>query len=69
MLFLPRRNWAAFDTQNGFLLDALENAVGAKNSTELFAQFTAAVKDARRDTVRLRPDLSNLPPSSQKYVK
>ena len=63
MLFLPRRNWAAFDTQSGFLLKVLEKSVGTKKASELFAQFTATVKTCRRYAVRLRPDLSNLPTS------
>jgi hypothetical protein len=63
MLFLPRRNWAAFDTQSGFLLEVLEKSVGTKKASELFAQFTATVKNCRRYAVRLRPDLSNLPTS------
>jgi hypothetical protein len=69
MLFLPRRNWAAFDTQSGFLLKALEKSVGTKKSSELFAQFTAAVKNCRRYAVRLRPDLSNLPTSTAHEIK
>lgn len=60
MLFLPRPNWAAFDTQGGFLLEVLEKLVGTKKANELFAQFTASVKNCRRYAVRLRPDLSNL---------
>ena len=63
MLFLPRRNWAAFGTQSGFLLEVLEKSVGTKKASELFAQFTATVKNCRRYAVRLRPDLSNLPTS------
>jgi len=69
MLFLPRRNWAAFDTQSGFLLEALAKSVGTKKSSELFAQFTAAVKNYRRYAVRLRPDLSNLPTSTARETK
>lgn len=61
MLFLPRRNWAAFDTQGGFLLKVLEKSVGKKKASELFTQFNATVKHCRRYAVRLRPDLSNLP--------
>ena len=64
MLFLPRRNWAAFDTQSGFLLKVLEKSVGTKKSNELLAQFAATVKNCRRYAVRLRPDLSNLPTSA-----
>jgi hypothetical protein len=63
MLFLPRRNWAAFDTQGGFLLEVLKKSVGTKKASELFAQFTVTVKTCRRYAVRLRPDLSNLPTS------
>ena len=63
MLFLPRRNWAAFDTESGFLLEVLEKSVGTKKASELFAQFTATVKNCRRYAVRLRPDLSPLPTS------
>jgi hypothetical protein len=69
MLILPRRNWAAFDTQSGFLREALEKSVGTKKSSELFAQFTAAVKNCRRYAVRLRPDLSNLPTSTAQEIK
>lgn len=64
MLFLPRHTWAAFDTKRDFLFEALEKSVGTKKSTELFAKFTAVVKNYRRDAVRLRPDLSNLPTST-----
>jgi len=63
ILFLPRRNWAAFDTQSGFLLEVLKKSVGTKKASELFAQFNATVKTCRRYAVRLRPDLSNLPTS------
>jgi|GEM_PF-4689217 len=63
VLFLPRPNWAAFDTQGGFLLEVLEKSVGTKKAGELFVQFTASVKNCRRYAVRLRPDLSNLPTS------
>jgi hypothetical protein len=69
MLILPRRNWAAFDTQSGFLREALEKSVGTKKSSEFFAQFTAAVKNCRRYAVRLRPDLSNLPTSTAQEIK
>ena len=69
MLFLPRRNWAAFDTKRDFLFEALEKSVGTKKSTELFAQFTAVVKHYRRYAVRLRPDLSNVPTSTAKENK
>jgi hypothetical protein len=64
MLFLPRRNWAAFDEKRDFLREALEKSVGTKRASELFAQFTASVKNCRRYAVRLRPDLSNLPSST-----
>ena len=63
MLFLPRRNWAAFDTQSGFLLKVLEKSVGKKEASEVLAQFNTTVKHCRRYAVRLRPDLSNLPTS------
>jgi hypothetical protein len=53
MLFLPRRNWAVFDTESGFLPEALEKSVGAKKAGELFARFTATVKNCRRYAVRL----------------
>ena len=69
MLFLPRGNWAAFDTKRDFLFEALEKSVGTKKSTELFARFTAVVKDYRRYAVRLRPDLSNLPASTNQEKK
>jgi len=69
MLFLPRRNWVAFDTQSGFLLEALEKYMGTKKSSELFAQFAATVKNCRRYAVRLRPDLSNLPTSTPQEKK
>lgn len=69
MLFLPRRNWATFDTQSRFLLEALEKSVGTKKSSELFAQFAATVKNCRRYAVRLRPDLSNLPTSTTHETK
>jgi len=63
MLFLPRRNWAAFDTQRGFLSEALEKSLGKRKSEKLIAQFSAAVKSYQRSAVRLRPELSKLPPS------
>ena len=63
MLFLPRRNWAAFDTQTGFLSEALEKSLGKRKSEKLIAQFSNAVKSYHRSAVRLRPDLSKLPPS------
>ena len=63
MVFLPRRNWAAFDTKRDFLFEALKKSVGAKRSNELFAKFTAVVKNCRRYAVRVRTDLSNLPTS------
>jgi hypothetical protein len=69
MLLLPRRNWAAFDTKRDVLFEALEKSVGTKKSTELFAQFTAVVKNYRRYAVRLRPDLSNLPTSATQEKK
>jgi hypothetical protein len=69
MLFLPRRNWAALDTESGFLLEALEKSVGVKKSGELFAQFTSTVTKSQRYIVRLRPDLSHLPSLSIQYVK
>ena len=69
MLFLPRVNWAAFDTKSNFLFEALEKSVGTKRSAELFAQFTAVVKNYRRYAVRLRPDLSHLPPSTPQEKK
>jgi hypothetical protein len=69
MLFLPRRNWAAFDTQSDFLLEALEKSLGMKKSSELFAKFTAAVKNSRRYAVHLRPDLSYFPTSTTKEIK
>jgi hypothetical protein len=61
MLFLPRRNWAAFDTPRGLLVEALGKSVGKRKSEKLIAQFNAAVKSLRRSAVRLRPDLSKLP--------
>jgi hypothetical protein len=63
MLFLPRRSWAAFDTQRGFLSEALEKSLGKRKSEKLIAQFSAAVKSYHRCAVRLRPELSKLPPS------
>ena len=63
MLFLPRRNWAAFDTQRGFLSEALEKSLGKRKSENLITRFSSAVKSYRRSIVRLRPDLSKLPPS------
>jgi hypothetical protein len=69
MLFLPRRNWGAFDEQRGFLLKALEKSVGKQKADQLFAQFTAAVESSRRYAVRLRPDLSNLPSSTTQPIK
>jgi len=69
MLILPRSNWAAFDTQSGFLLEALEKSVGAEKSSELFAQFTATVKNCRRYAVRPRPDLSILPTSTARVIE
>ena len=62
MLFLPRRNWAAFDTDRGFLSEALRKSLGKRKSEKLIAQFNAAVKSCSRCAVRLRPDLSKLPP-------
>lgn len=64
MVFLPRGNWAAFDTKGDFLFEALKKSMGTKKSAELFAQFAAIVKDYRRYAVRLRLDLSNLPTST-----
>jgi hypothetical protein len=61
MLFLPRRNWAALDTQRGFLVEALGKSVGKRKSEKLIKQFNAAVKSYDRSAVRLRPDLSKLP--------
>jgi hypothetical protein len=69
MLFLPRRNWAAFDTMRDFLFEALEKSVGPEKSKELFAQFTTTLKSYRRYAVRLRPDLSNLPTSTAQEIK
>jgi len=69
MLFLPGRNWAAFDTRSDFLLEALAKDVGTKKSNELFAQFAATVKNCRRYAVRLRPDLSSLPTSATQEKK
>jgi hypothetical protein len=69
MLFLPRRNWAAFDTERGLLLGALEKSVGTKKSSEIFTQFTTTVKSSRRYAVRLRPDLSSLPTSATQKIK
>ena len=69
MLFLPRRNWAAFDEKRDFLFEALEKSVGTKKSKELLAQFAATVKNCRRYAVRLRPDLSNLPTSATQEKK
>jgi hypothetical protein len=63
MLFLPRRNWAAFNSQTGFLSEALEKSLGKKKSEKLIAQFGAAVKSYHRSAVRLRPDLSKLGPT------
>jgi hypothetical protein len=63
MLFLPRSNWAAFDTQRGFLSEALEDSLGKRKSEKLVAQFSAAVKTYHRSAVRLRPELSKLLPS------
>jgi hypothetical protein len=62
MLFLPRRNWAAFDTPRGFLSEALEKSLGKRKSEKLIAQFSATVKSCHRSAVRLRPELSKLPP-------
>jgi hypothetical protein len=64
MLFQPRRNWAAFDTQRGFLSEALEKSLGKRKSEKLIAQFSAAVKSYHRSAVRLRPELSKLPPAA-----
>lgn len=66
MLFLPRHNWAALDQKRDFLYEALEKSVGTKKSKELLAQFAATVKNCQRHVIRLRPDLSNLPASSNK---
>ena len=63
MSFLPRRNWAAFDTQRGFLSEALEKSIGRRKSEKLIAQFSAAVKNYHRSAVRLRTELSKLSPS------
>jgi len=65
MLFLPRRNWAAFDTQRGFLVEALGKSVGKRKSEKLIAQFNACVKSYQRSAVRLRVDLSKLPPPEE----
>ena len=61
MLFLPRRNWAAFDTPGELLMGALEKSVGQRRAKQITAQFSAAVKSYQRHAVRLRPDLSKLP--------
>lgn len=67
MLFLPRRDWAALDTQGGALLGALEKAVGPKKAKAVFDGFTATVKTSQRWIIRLRPDLSLLQvPPAQK---
>jgi hypothetical protein len=57
----PRRNWAAFDTPRGFLIEALAKSLGKRKSRKLIEQFNACVKSYRRSTVRLRPELSKLP--------
>lgn len=62
MLFLPRRNWAAFNTQREFLAEALEKSLGKRKCEKLITQFGAAVKSYHRSAVRLRPELSKLPP-------
>jgi len=69
MLFLPRRNWAAFDEKRDFLFEALEKSLGTKKSNDLLAQFAATVKNCRRYAVRLRPDLSNLPTPTTQEIK
>jgi hypothetical protein len=60
MLMAPRLNWAAFDTQQGLLLDALEKSSGKDRAKEMLAQFNASIKSYRRYAVKLRPDLSKL---------
>jgi hypothetical protein len=60
MLFLPRRNWAAFSTKREFLSEAMEKSLGKSKSEKLLAQFSAAVKSYERSAVRLRADLSKL---------
>ena len=60
MLFLPRPNWAGFDTRSELLMDALEKSAGSEKAKTLIAQFNASVKTYQRYAVRLRPDLSKL---------
>jgi hypothetical protein len=64
MLFLPRRDWAAFDARGGALPGALEKSVGEKKARQVFDRFTASVKISQRSAIRLRPDLSCLGPST-----
>jgi hypothetical protein len=65
MLFLPRANWSAIDTQGSPFWDQLEQMLGKKKATRLLDQFTSAVKSHQRTVVRLRGDLSVLPARSR----
>jgi hypothetical protein len=65
MLFLPRQNWAAFNTQREFLSEAMEKSLGKSKSEKLIAQFSTAVKSYHRSAVRLRADLSKLPAAGE----
>ena len=65
LLFLPRLNWAALDTDRGELMEALEKSAGKSKAKDIMSQFNAAVRSYQRFAVRVRPDLSLLSNANQ----
>jgi len=65
MLLLPRANWGAFDISAGEFQEMVEKTLGKKRAGRAFEQFASAVKSHQRSAVRLRPDLSLLPPAER----
>lgn len=62
MLLVPRANWAAFDVSTTDFQERLEKALGKRKANRVFEQFTSSVRSHQRSAVRLRFDLSLLPP-------